>query len=75
MFIGIGSPYLDSAMVEKSVGLSFNYSSIYLNKSSDDWSFIIDLEAFITELRVKELVYDNLYSALSGRGWIFSPSF
>ncbi len=65
MFIGIGSPHLDSAMVEKSVGLSFNYSSIYLNKSSDDWSFIIDLEALITELRVKELVYDNLEFSVS----------
>jgi hypothetical protein len=65
MFVGAGSPYLDSANVERSVGLNLNYSSIYINRSSDDWSYMIDLEALITELRIKELVYDNLQFSVS----------
>ena len=60
MFVGTGSPVLESAQIRESFDVDLTYSSTYLVRNSGEWSFNIDLEALITDLRLNKVVGNRL---------------
>ncbi len=59
LFLHLNVPYLQSASIENSVSASFSYSSVFMVKSSPQWSMGLDMEVAELTLRAKKTIGDS----------------
>lgn len=60
LFLYLNSPYLETASYDDSFSISLSHSSIFMIKSSSDWSVKLDMELTELSLRYKKSVL-NLF--------------
>ncbi|UCG78425.1 MAG: DUF3187 family protein [Nitrospirota bacterium] len=60
LFIGAGNPLLTSAVLEESADLNLTYSSTYLDAGNAQWSFLIDIEAAVADIRFSKIIDNRL---------------
>jgi len=58
--IPLSTPYLESAAPESSLTANLSYSSVFLVKSSPEWSFGLDMEITELSIRAKKSFGDSL---------------
>jgi len=59
VYLSIGNPSTMSAEGENSISLNLTYSSTYIVRTSEQWSFGLDLEAAVADIEMKRLFWSD----------------